>query len=156
MFPWKWQQMPHKSKNNSQFFVNRCTVTLTSMCSTPCPVTGSRPSTSGRPHPSSRPASLTCQCSRSFHTSPTSAISTRVSCLTSIQIVENFRAWGLDRQMFPNNIRKYRLIIASISINETHVMEQRIFSFGIKEQLMRMLQNVNDANKRVHPHCSGV
>ena len=58
--------------------------------------------------------------------------------------------------MFPNNIRKYRLIIASISINETHVMEQRIFSFGIKEQLMRMLQNVNDANKRVHPHCSGV
>ena len=26
-------------------------------------------------------------------------------------------------------------------------MEQRIFSFGIKEQLMVMLQNVNDVNK---------
>ena len=35
-------------------------------------------------------------------------------------------------------------------------MEQRIFSFGIKEQLMVMLQNVNDVNKRAHPQCSGV
>ena len=34
------------------------------------------------------------------------------------------------------------------SINETQVMEQRIFSIGIKEQLM--LQNVNDVNKRAH------
>ena len=33
------------------------------------------------------------------------------------------------------------------SINETQVMEQFIFSFGIKEQLVVMLQNVNDINK---------
>ena len=31
------------------------------------------------------------------------------------------------------------------------VMEQ-----GIKEQLMVMLQNVNNINKRAYPHCSGV
>ena len=37
------------------------------------------------------------------------------------------------------------------SINETQVMEQLIFSFGIKEQLTVMLQNVNDINKRAHP-----
>ena len=36
------------------------------------------------------------------------------------------------------------------SINETQVMEQCIFSFGIKEQLMMVLQNVN-VNKRVRP-----
>ena len=35
------------------------------------------------------------------------------------------------------------LIVASISISKTQVMEQRIFSFGIKEQLTEMLQNVN-------------
>ena len=41
-------------------------------------------------------------------------------------------------------------------------MEPRIFSFGIKkyfgikEQLTVMLQNVNDVNKRAHPHFSGV
>ena len=29
------------------------------------------------------------------------------------------------------------------SISETQVMEQRILSFGIKEQLLVMLQNVN-------------
>ena len=46
------------------------------------------------------------------------------------------------------------LIVASIAISETQVMEQRIFSFGIKEQLNEMLQNVNDVNKRAHPHCS--
>ena len=39
------------------------------------------------------------------------------------------------------------LIVASNSINETQKMEQHIFSFGIKEQLMVMLQNVNDVNK---------
>ena len=33
---------------------------------------------------------------------------------------------------------------------------KRIFSFGIKEQLMLMLQNVNDVNQRVHPHCRDV
>ena len=37
------------------------------------------------------------------------------------------------------------------SNNETQVMEQLIFSFGIKEQLTVMLQNVNDINKRAHP-----
>ena len=31
-----------------------------------------------------------------------------------------------------------------------------IFSFGIKEQLMMMLQNVNDVNQRAHPPGSGV
>ena len=37
-------------------------------------------------------------------------------------------------------------------INETQVMEQqRLFSLGIKEQLLVMLQNVNDLNKRAHP-----
>ena len=40
-----------------------------------------------------------------------------------------------------------RLIVASTLISETQVIEQRIFSFGIKEQLMVMLQNVNDVNK---------
>ena len=30
------------------------------------------------------------------------------------------------------------------------------FSFGLKEQLMVMLQNVNDGNKRAHPHYSGI
>ena len=40
-----------------------------------------------------------------------------------------------------------QVIVASNSINETQVMEQRIFSFGIKEQMMVMLQNVNDVNK---------
>ena len=34
------------------------------------------------------------------------------------------------------------------SINVNQVMEQLIFSFGIKEQLMVMLQNVNDVKKR--------
>ena len=33
------------------------------------------------------------------------------------------------------------------SINETQVMEQRKFSFGIKEQLMVILQNVNDVEQ---------
>ena len=37
------------------------------------------------------------------------------------------------------------------SINKTQVMEQCIFSFGIKEQLMVMLQNVNDVTKRAPP-----
>ena len=38
------------------------------------------------------------------------------------------------------------------SITETQVMEQRIFSFGINEQLL-MLHNANDVNvnKRAHP-----
>ena len=36
-------------------------------------------------------------------------------------------------------------------INEIQVMEQLIFSFGIKEKLMVMLKNVNDVNKRAHP-----
>ena len=46
--------------------------------------------------------------------------------------------------------------MTTICNNQTQVMEQRIFSLGIKEQLMVMLQNVNDVNKRAHPHCSGV
>ena len=37
------------------------------------------------------------------------------------------------------------------SINETQVMEQRIFSFGIKEQLIVMLQNVNDKEQKSAP-----
>ena len=41
----------------------------------------------------------------------------------------------------------YMLIVASISISETQVMEQRRFSFGIKEQLTVVLQNVNEVNK---------
>ena len=41
-------------------------------------------------------------------------------------------------------------------INETQVMEQCIFSFGIKEQLLVMLQNVKDVNKRAHPPWSCV
>ena len=41
-------------------------------------------------------------------------------------------------------------------VSETQVMEQHIFSYGIKEQLMVMLQNVNEVNKRVHQPLSGV
>ena len=37
------------------------------------------------------------------------------------------------------------------SISETQVMEQRIFSFGIKEQLIIMLQNVNDVEQESAP-----
>ena len=37
------------------------------------------------------------------------------------------------------------------SINETQVLEQRIFSFDIKEQLMVILQNVNDVEKKSAP-----
>ena len=59
--------------------VLRCTATLTSTCSTPCPATGSRRSTSGRRGLSSRPDNSTCPCSRSCLTSPTSATLTRVS-----------------------------------------------------------------------------
>ena len=33
------------------------------------------------------------------------------------------------------------------SISETQVMEQRIFSFGIKEQLIVILQNVNEVEQ---------
>ena len=37
------------------------------------------------------------------------------------------------------------------SINEAQVMEQRIFFFGIKEQLMLVLQNVNDVEQKSAP-----
>ena len=37
------------------------------------------------------------------------------------------------------------------SISETQVMEQRIFSFGIKEQLMLVLQNVNEVEQKIAP-----
>ena len=37
------------------------------------------------------------------------------------------------------------------SIKETQVMEQCIFSFGIKEQLLVMLQNVNDVEQKSAP-----
>ena len=37
------------------------------------------------------------------------------------------------------------------SVRETQEMEQRIFSFGIKEQLVVMLQNVNDVEQKSAP-----
>ena len=37
------------------------------------------------------------------------------------------------------------------SINEIQVMEQRMFSFGIKEQQVVMLQNVNDVEQKSAP-----
>ena len=37
------------------------------------------------------------------------------------------------------------------SINETQVIEQRIFSFSIKEQLLVMLQNVNEVEQKSAP-----
>ena len=37
------------------------------------------------------------------------------------------------------------------SISETEVMEQRFFSFGFKEQLLVMLQNVNDIEQKSAP-----
>ena len=37
-----------------------------------------------------------------------------------------------------------------------YVMEQCIFSFGIKEQLTGMLQNVNEVKQRAHSHCTNV
>ena len=37
------------------------------------------------------------------------------------------------------------------SISETQVMEQRILSFSIKEQLLVMLQNVNDVEQKSAP-----
>ena len=47
-------------------------------------------------------------------------------------------------------IRLIQVYCSKLSINETQVMEQHMFSFGIKEQLMMMLQNVNDVSKRAH------
>ena len=37
------------------------------------------------------------------------------------------------------------------SISDTQVMEHRIFSFGIKEQLIVMLQNANDVEQKSAP-----
>ena len=37
------------------------------------------------------------------------------------------------------------------SVSETQVMEKRIFSFAIKEQLVVMLQNVNDVEQKSAP-----
>ena len=45
----------------------------------------------------------------------------------------------------------FSYVLVQYSINETQVIEQRTFSYSIKEQLMVKLQNVNDVNKRAHP-----
>ena len=45
-----------------------------------------------------------------------------------------------------------RVFIGGLDLFEASIKNP----FCIKEQLMVMLQNVNDVNKRAHPHCSGV
>ena len=56
----------------------------------------------------------------------------------------------------PNLVSQYLKKLIQVnhskhSVSETLVMEQRIFSFGIKEQLLVMLQNVNDIEQKSAP-----
>ena len=62
------------------------------------------------------------------------------------------RIWG---DIYHKTVSKLQDIIvinrSKHPINKTQVMEQRIFSFGIKEQLLVMLQNVHDVEQKSAP-----
>ena len=79
----------------------------------------------------------------------------KLSTEPSILSAKLFKLKRKDATLIETNFKIASSILILVnrsknSINETQVMEKRILYFGIKEQLVVMLQNVNDVNKRAH------